>query len=47
MVEYMNLLSVALPRSFQFLHGGWFLVHLIGIAVVGFIGFKIGRLKQS
>ena len=47
MVVPMNLLSVVLPANFQFLHGGWFLVHFIGIAVVGFIGFKIGRIKQS
>ena len=47
MAEYMNLLLVALPRSFQFLNGGWFVVHLIGIALVGFIGYKIGLIKQS
>jgi hypothetical protein len=47
MVEYMNLLLAALPETFQFLHGGWFVVHIIGIAVVGYIGYKIGRLKQS
>ncbi len=47
MVEVMNLLLVALPKSFQFLNGGWFLVHFIGIAAVGFMGFKIGRMKQT
>jgi hypothetical protein len=47
MVERINLLLVVLPRAFQFLNGGWFLVHLIGIGVVGFLGYKIGRLKQS
>jgi len=47
MVEHINLLLVALPKSFQFLSGGWFLVHFIGIAVIGFIGFKIGRMKQT
>ena len=47
MVEHTNLLLVALPVSFQFLHGGWFFVHLVGIVVVGFIGYKIGRLRES
>jgi hypothetical protein len=47
MVEHINLLLVVLPRALQFLNGGWFLVHFIGIGVVGYIGYKIGRLKQS
>jgi len=47
MAEYMNLLSVVLPRAFQFLNGGWWFVHLIGIGVVGYLGYKLGRLRQS
>jgi hypothetical protein len=47
MVEYINLLLVALPRVLQFLHGGWFVVHIIGIGVVGYLGYKIGQMKQS
>jgi len=47
MAEYMNLLSVVLPRTLQFLNGGWWLVHLIGIGVVGYLGYKLGRLRQS
>jgi hypothetical protein len=47
MVEHTNLLLVALPESFQFLHGGWFVVHIIAIAVVSYIGYKLGRMKQS
>ena len=47
MVEHTNLLLVALPETFQFLHGGWFLVHIIGISVVGFLGYKLGRIKES
>ncbi|MGA2322895.1 MAG: hypothetical protein ABSG22_03510 [Sedimentisphaerales bacterium] len=47
MVEHTNLLLVALPESFQFLHGGWFVVHIIGIAVVAYLGYKLGRMKES
>jgi len=47
MVERMNLLLVVLPRALQFLNGGWFVVHVIGIGVVGFLGYKIGQAKQS
>jgi hypothetical protein len=46
MVEHTNLLLVALPESFLFLHGGWFVVHIIAISVVGYIGYKLGRMKQ-
>jgi len=47
MVEHMNLLSVVLPGALQFLNGGWWVVHFIGIGVVGYLGYKIGRAKQS
>ena len=47
MFEHTNLLLAALPETFQFLHGGWFVVHIVGIVVVGFLGFKLGRVKQS
>ena len=47
MVENINLLLVVLPRTLQFLNGGWFLVHAIGILVVAYLGYKVGRLKQS
>jgi len=47
MVEHMNLLLVVLPRALQFLNGGWFVVHVIGIGVVGYLGYKIGQAKQS
>jgi hypothetical protein len=47
MVEHTNLLLVALPESFQFLHGGWFVVHIIGISVVFYLGYKLGRMKQT
>lgn len=42
-----NLLLVALPVSFQFLHGGWFVVHIIGISVALYLGYKLGRMKES
>ncbi len=47
MVEHMNLLLVVLPRVLQFLNGGWWVVHIIGIGAVGFLGYKIGQAKQS
>ena len=47
MFEHTNLLLVALPETLQFLNGGWFVVHIIAIAVVGFIGYKLGRMKDS
>ena len=47
MVEHTNLLLVVMPVSLQFLHGGWFIVHIIGISVVGYLGYKFGRVKES
>jgi hypothetical protein len=47
MVGHMNLLSMALPETLQFLNGGWWAVHIVAICVVGFIGFKVGQAKQS
>ncbi len=47
MVEHTNLLLVVVPESLQFLHGGWFIVHIIGILVVGYIGYKLGRMKET
>ena len=47
MVEHTNLLLVALPESLQFLHGGWFVVHIIAISLVGYFGYKFGRMKES
>jgi hypothetical protein len=47
MFEHTNLLLVALPVSLQFLHGGWFVVRIIGIAVVGYLGYKLGRMKET
>ena len=47
MVVNMNLLSVVLPSTLQFLHGGWFAVHAIAIAVVFYLGYKVGRARQS
>jgi hypothetical protein len=47
MVEHTNLLLVVMPESLQFLHGGWFIVHIVGIAVVGYLGYKLGRIKES
>jgi len=47
MVEHTNMLLVVVPVSLQFLHGGWFVVHIIAISVVGYIGYKLGRMKES
>ena len=47
MVVHTNLLLVVLPESLQFLHGGWFVVHIIAIAVVFYLGYKLGRMKES
>ena len=47
MFEHTNLLLVVLPVTLQFLNGGWFVVHIIAISVVGYLGYKLGRLKQS
>jgi hypothetical protein len=47
MVGHMNLLSMVVPETLQFLNGGWFLVHIVAICVVGFIGYKVGQAKKS
>ncbi|MBN2019004.1 MAG: hypothetical protein JW749_02130 [Sedimentisphaerales bacterium] len=47
MVEQINLLLVVMPKTLQFLNPGWFAVHIIGIGVVGYLGYKFGRMKQS
>jgi hypothetical protein len=47
MFWYTNQMLAALPVSFQFLHGGWFVVHIIGISVVAYLGYKLGRMKES
>jgi hypothetical protein len=47
MFEHTNLLLVTLPVSLQFLHGGWFLVHIIAIAMIGYLGYKFGRMKET
>ena len=43
----MNLLLVVLPSALQFLNGGWFVVHVIGIGAVAFLGYKIGQARQN
>jgi len=47
MVEPVNTLLVVVPESFQFLNLGWWAVHIVAIAVVVFIGFKIGQSKKG
>jgi len=47
MVANTSFLSMVVPETFQFLNGGWFLIHIVGIFVVGFIGFKIGQARKS
>lgn len=32
-----------LPETLHFLNLGWWIVHLVGIALVGFIGFTLGK----
>ena len=32
-----------LPEAFQFLHVGWWIVHVIAIPLVLYIGFTLGR----
>ncbi len=34
-----------LPETFEFLRVGWWIVHLVGIPVVGFVGYMIGKGK--
>ena len=36
-----------LPETFQFLHAGWWATHVVGIAVVLYIGYLMGRKKAS
>ncbi|MDD4890880.1 MAG: hypothetical protein PHU85_13245 [Phycisphaerae bacterium] len=36
-----------LPQSLQFLHVGWFVIHLIAIPVVFAIGFAVGKRKRG
>ncbi len=47
MLENTNLLLVALPETLQFLHGGWFVVHFFGICIFVYLGYKLGRIKES
>ncbi len=37
----------ALPETFHFLHPGWWLVHVVGVAVILYIGFLLGKKKAS
>lgn len=32
-----------LPESFRFLRIGWWIVHIIGISVVFYIGYMVGK----
>lgn len=34
-----------LPESWQFLRWGWWVVHLVAIPLVFFIGFLVGKRK--
>jgi len=36
-----------LPETFHFLHLGWWIVHVIAIAVVFYIGLSVGRKKRA
>jgi len=47
MFGHTNFLLLAMPESLQFLHGGWFVVHIIAISVVGYLGYKLGRMKET
>ena len=37
----------ALPETFRFLHPGWWLTHVVGVAVILYIGFLLGKKKAS
>ena len=32
-----------LPETLEFLNLGWWIVHVVGIALVGFVGFTMGK----
>lgn len=36
-----------LPETFHFLGLGWWIVHIISIPVVGYIGYVIGKRRGS
>ena len=36
-----------LPETLQFLGVGWFIVHIVAIPLVAYIGFAIGKKKGS
>ena len=46
-MEHTNFLSMVLLGAVQFLGGGWWTIHIVAIIVVGFIGYKVGRMKES
>lgn len=39
--------SEMLPDTFRFLGLGWWVIHIIAIPVVGYIGYSIGRRRGS
>ena len=39
--------GAGLPETFHFLHPGWWLIHVVGVAVIFYIGFLLGKKKAS
>jgi hypothetical protein len=42
-----SVLAVELPGALEFLNWGWWILHVVGIVVVGWIGYTIGRKKSA
>lgn len=46
MIESILTLAVVLPEAFEFLNIGWWVLHLVAIPLVFFIGMAVGKRKS-
>jgi len=43
----LALLNGNLPETLEFLHLGWWVIHIVGVVVVFYIGFLTGKKKAG
>jgi hypothetical protein len=42
-----GLLGIVVPEPIQFLNWGWLIIHVVGIAVVFFVGMMVGKKRAG
>jgi hypothetical protein len=42
-----EILGIVVPEPIQFLNWGWWIIHVIGIAVVFVIGMTVGKKGKA